>query len=43
MTDIQTKLEIFDRIATRRNERRGFLRFAGGGALAVGVASLLAA
>jgi hypothetical protein len=30
MTDIQTKLEIFDRIATRRNERRGFLRFAGG-------------
>ncbi len=43
MTDIQTKLEIFDRIATRRNERRGFLRFAGGGALAVGGASLLAA
>jgi len=43
MTDIQTKLEIFDRIATRRNERRSFLRFAGGSALAVGGASLLAA
>jgi len=43
MTDIQTKLEIFDRIADRRNERRSFLRFAGGSALAVGGASLLAA
>lgn len=43
MTDIQNKLEIFDKIAARRNERRGFLRFAGGSALAVGGASLLAA
>ncbi len=43
MTDINTKLEIFDAITARRNERRGFLRFAGGSALAVGGASLLAA
>jgi hypothetical protein len=43
MTDLNTKLEIFDAIAARRNERRGFLRFAGGSALAVGGASLLAA
>ena len=43
MTDINTKLEIFDAIAARRNERRGFLRLAGGSALAVGGASLLAA
>ncbi|KQN24547.1 MULTISPECIES: ferritin-like domain-containing protein [unclassified Sphingomonas] len=43
MTDLNTKLEIFDAIATRRNERRGFLRFAGGSALAIGGASLLAA
>ncbi|MEG3084058.1 ferritin-like domain-containing protein [Sphingomonas sp. PB2P12] len=43
MTDLNTKLEIFDAIAARRNERRGFLRFAGGSALAIGGASLLAA
>ncbi|MES3100002.1 ferritin-like domain-containing protein [Sphingomonas faeni] len=43
MTDLNTKLEIFDAIASRRNERRNFLRFAGGSALAVGGASLLAA
>ena len=43
MTDLNTKLEIFDAIAARRNERRGFLRFAGGSALAIGGASLLSA
>ncbi|RXD03333.1 ferritin-like domain-containing protein [Sphingomonas sp. UV9] len=43
MTDLNTKLEIFDAIAARRNERRGFLRFAGGGALAIGGATLLSA
>ena len=43
MTDLNTKLELFDAIATRRTERRSFLRFAGGSALAVGGASLLAA
>jgi hypothetical protein len=43
MTDIQTKMEILEAIETRRNQRRGFLRFAGGSALAIGGASLLAA
>ncbi len=43
MTDINTKLEVFDAIASRRNERRSFLRFAGGSALAIGGASLLSA
>jgi hypothetical protein len=43
MTDLNTKLEIFDAIASRRNERRSFLRFAGGSALAIGGASLLSA
>ena len=43
MTDLNTKLEIFDAIAARRNERRGFLRFAGGSALAIGGATLLSA
>ena len=43
MTDINTKLEIFDAIAGRRNERRNFLRFAGGSALAIGGATLLSA
>jgi len=43
MTDLTTKLEIFDAIASRRNERRNFLRFAGGSALAIGGASLLSA
>ena len=43
MTDLNTKLEIFDAIATRRNERRSFLRFAGGSALAIGGATLLSA
>ncbi len=43
MTDINTKLEIFDAIGARRNERRNFLRFAGGSALAIGGASLLSA
>jgi hypothetical protein len=42
VTDINTQ-EIFDAIASRRNERRNFLRFAGGSALAVGGTSLLAA
>ncbi|KQM49120.1 ferritin-like protein [Sphingomonas sp. PP-CE-1A-559] len=43
MTDLNTKLEIFDAIASRRNERRNFLRFAGGSALAIGGATLLSA
>jgi len=43
MTDLNTKLEIFDAIATRRNERRSFLRFAGGSAIALGGATLLSA
>ena len=43
MTDLNTELEIFDAIATRRNERRNFLRFAGGSALALGGATLLSA
>ena len=43
MTDLSTKLEIFDAIASRRNERRSFLRFAGGSALAIGGATLLSA
>ena len=43
MTDLSTKLEIFDAIASRRNERRNFLRFAGGSALAIGGATLLSA
>ncbi|RMB51572.1 ferritin-like protein [Sphingomonas sp. PP-CE-3A-406] len=43
MTDIKNTLEIFDAIETRRNERRSFLRFAGGSAVALGGASLLAA
>ena len=36
MTDLSTKLEIFDAIASRRNQRRNFLRFAGGSALLTG-------
>ena len=43
MTDIQTKMEMLEAIEDRRNKRRGFLRFAGGSALAIGGASLLAA
>ncbi|PTW46851.1 ferritin-like protein [Sphingomonas faeni] len=43
MTDLSTKLEMFDAIASRRNERRNFLRFAGGSALAIGGATLLSA
>lgn len=43
MTDINTKLEIFNAIEGRRSERRNFLRFAGGSALAVGGATLLSA
>jgi hypothetical protein len=43
MTDLNTKLELFDAIAGRRNERRNFLRFAGGSALAIGGATLLSA
>ncbi len=43
MTDLKNNLEIFDAIATRRDQRRSFLRFAGGSAVALGGASLLAA
>ena len=43
MTDIKTKLEVFDAIEHRRTERRAFLRYAGGGVAAVGGLSLLAA
>ncbi|MBB4152455.1 hypothetical protein GGQ80_000331 [Sphingomonas jinjuensis] len=43
MSDIQDRLEIFDAIAERRNERRRFLRFAGGAAAGVGGLALLSA